>query len=175
MSRTHPIAASLVAAWCLLSGPAYAQETQDRPKLDVIYVPTPQEVVDRMLEMAQVKGTDFVIDLGCGDGRNVVTAAQKFGSRGFGVDIDPQRIKEANENAEKAGVKDKVEFRIANLLLIIRTLPGSAHAVAAALDRTRWPEVVGSIAGDDTVFVATADRPSLRRLRDRLLGLAGSH
>jgi precorrin-6B methylase 2 len=115
MSRTHPIAASLVAAWCLLSGPAYAQETQDRPKLDVIYVPTPQEVVDRMLEMAQVKGTDFVIDLGCGDGRNVVTAAQKFGSRGFGVDIDPQRIKEANENAEKAGVKDKVEFRIANL------------------------------------------------------------
>jgi precorrin-6B methylase 2 len=115
MSRPHPIAASLVAAWCLLSGPASAQDVQDRPKLDVIYVPTPQEVVDRMLEMAQVKGTDFVIDLGCGDGRNVVTAAQKFGSRGFGVDIDPQRIKEANENAEKAGVKDKVEFRIANL------------------------------------------------------------
>jgi len=51
---------------------------------------------------------------------------------------------------------------------------GSAHAVAAALDRTGWPEVVGSIAGDDTVFVATADRASLRRLRDRLAGLAGS-
>ncbi len=115
MSRSHPLAASLVAAWCLLSGPAYAQDVQDRPKLDVIYVPTPQEVVDRMLEMAQVKGTDFVIDLGCGDGRNVITAAQKFGARGFGVDIDPQRIKEANENAEKAGVKDKVEFRVANL------------------------------------------------------------
>lgn len=110
---SRPLAASLVAAWCLLSGPAYAQE--DKPKLDVIYVPTPQEVVDRMLEMAQVKGTDFVIDLGCGDGRNVVTAAQKFGARGFGVDIDPARIKEANENAEKAGVKDKVEFRVANL------------------------------------------------------------
>src|SRR5215213_6797449 len=67
------------------------------------------------------------------------------------------------------------EFRIADLMLVIKTLPGSAHAVAAALDRTRWPEIVGSIAGDDTVFVATADRPSLRRLRDRLLGLAGSH
>ena len=68
-----------------------------------------------------------------------------------------------------------VEFRIANLLLVIRTLPGSAHAVAAALDRTGWPEVVGSIAGDDTVFVATADRTSLRRLGDRLASLAGSH
>ena len=68
-----------------------------------------------------------------------------------------------------------VEFRIAKLLLIIKTLPGSAHAVAAALDRTRWPEIVGSIAGDDTVFVATADRTSLRRLRDRLVGLAGTH
>ena len=68
-----------------------------------------------------------------------------------------------------------VEFRIANLLLVVKTLPGSAHAVAAALDRTRWPEVVGSIAGDDTVFVATTDKSSLRRLRDRLIGLAGRH
>jgi transcriptional regulator of arginine metabolism len=66
-----------------------------------------------------------------------------------------------------------VEFRVADLLLIIRTLPGSAHAVAAALDRTGWPEVIGSIAGDDTVFVATGDRGALRRLRDRLVGLAG--
>ena len=113
--RSHPLAASLVVAWCALSGPVFAQDTQDKPKLDVIYVPTPQEVVDRMLEMAQVKSTDFVIDLGCGDGRNVVTAAQKFGARGFGVDIDPQRIKEAKENAEKAGVADKTDFRVANL------------------------------------------------------------
>ncbi len=115
--RSHSIAASVVAVMAVLSGPALAQaqDTQERPKLDVIYVPTPQEVVDRMLEMAQVKSTDFVIDLGCGDGRNVITAAQKFGARGFGVDIDPQRIKEAKENAEKAGVTDKVDFRVANL------------------------------------------------------------
>jgi len=65
------------------------------------------------------------------------------------------------------------EFRIADLMLVIKTLPGSAHAVAAALDRTRWPEIVGSIAGDDTVFVATGDRSSLRRLRERLIGLSG--
>ena len=113
--RSRPLAASLVAAWCVLSGPAYAQDGQDKPKLDVIYVPTPQEVVDRMLEMAQVKASDFVIDLGCGDGRNVITAAKVYGARGFGVDIDPERIKEANENAQKAGVTDKVEFRVANL------------------------------------------------------------
>jgi transcriptional regulator of arginine metabolism len=66
-----------------------------------------------------------------------------------------------------------VEFRVADLLLVIKTLPGSAHAVAAALDRTRWPEIVGSIAGDGTVFVATGDRSSVRRLRDRLIGLSG--
>ena len=64
------------------------------------------------------------------------------------------------------------ELRTAGLLLVIRTLPGSAHAIAAALDRTRWPEVVGSIAGDDTVFIATPDRRALLRLRDRLAALA---
>ena len=113
--RSRPLAASVMVAFSLLSGSAWAQDTQERPKLDVIYVPTPQEVVDRMLEMAQVKAGDFVIDLGCGDGRNVVTAAQKYGARGFGVDIDPERIKEAKENAQKAGVSDKVDFRVANL------------------------------------------------------------
>jgi transcriptional regulator of arginine metabolism len=93
--------------------------------------------------------------------------------------ILPPRLRDADTSGEErlrrllADVP--VEFRIANLLLVIKTLPGSAHAVAAALDRTRWPEVVGSIAGDDTVFVATSDTPSLRRLRDRLIGLAGTH
>lgn len=85
------------------------------PKLDVIYVPTPQAVVDRMLEMAEVKPTDFVIDLGCGDGRMVITAAKKYGARGYGVDIDPARIEEANANAQQAGVADKATFKIADL------------------------------------------------------------
>ena len=80
----------------------------------MIYVPTPQEVVDRMLQLAEGRPGDYMIDFGCGDGRMVVTAA-KLGARGFGVDINPQRIKEANENAAKAGVTDKVEFKIANL------------------------------------------------------------
>jgi transcriptional regulator of arginine metabolism len=64
-----------------------------------------------------------------------------------------------------------VEIRVAGLIVVIRTLPGSAHAIAAALDRARWPEVVGSIGGDDTVFVATADRAALTRVRDRLVAL----
>jgi 16S rRNA G966 N2-methylase RsmD len=76
----------------------------------VPYVPTPQDVVDRMLQMARVSGSDYLIDLGSGDGRIVVTAAAKHGARGFGVDINPTRIAEALENAKKAGVTDKVAF-----------------------------------------------------------------
>jgi ribosomal protein L11 methylase PrmA len=83
--------------------------------LDVPYVPTPQEVVEQMLKLADVKKTDFVIDLGCGDGRIVVTAAEKFGARGLGYDLDPERLKEANENAAKAGVRDRVRFVEKNL------------------------------------------------------------
>jgi len=66
-----------------------------------------------------------------------------------------------------------VEVREAGLLLVVKTLPGSAHAIAAALDRARWPEVAGSIAGDDTVFVACPDRPAVARLRQRFEELAG--
>jgi SAM-dependent methyltransferase len=76
----------------------------------VPYVPTPQVVVDRMLEIAKVGPQDYLIDLGSGDGRIVVTAAQKYGIRGQGVDLNPARIAEANVNARKAGVTDKVQF-----------------------------------------------------------------
>lgn len=75
------------------------------------FVPTPQEVVDRMLEMAQVKPGDVLFDLGSGDGRLVITAAKRFGVRGVGVDIDPDRIAESNANARKEGVEKLVEFR----------------------------------------------------------------
>src|SRR3712207_2204166 len=77
-----------------------------RDGLDVPYVPTPQVVVDKMLEMAAVTKDDVVYDLGCGDGRIVVTAAKQFGARGLGVDIDPDRIKDSNANARKARVTD---------------------------------------------------------------------
>ncbi len=85
-------------------------------KRDVPYVPTPQAVVDEMLRLANVTKNDVVYDLGCGDGRLVITAIQKFGAqRGVGVDIDPQRIKESNENAKNAGVTDRTTFVVQDL------------------------------------------------------------
>jgi len=79
--------------------------------LDVPYVPTPPEVVDAMLRVANVQKDDKLYDLGSGDGRIVVAAAKQFGTRGIGVDLDPNRVKEANDNARRAGVSDLVEFR----------------------------------------------------------------
>ncbi len=76
------------------------------------YVPTPQEVVDKMLELAQVTSKDVVYDLGCGDGRIVVTAAKKYGARAVGVDIEPERIKECQANAKLAGVENLVTCRL---------------------------------------------------------------
>lgn len=81
------------------------------PELDVPYVPTPNEVVAQMLQLANVKKSDVLYDLGSGDGRIVVTAAQKYGTRGVGIDINPERISEANANARAAKVTDRVQFR----------------------------------------------------------------
>ncbi len=80
------------------------------------YVPTPQEVVDRMLTLARVTKADVVIDLGCGDGRIPITAARVYGAHGIGVDIDPQRIAEANANAAREGVSHLVTFKLENAL-----------------------------------------------------------
>lgn len=82
---------------------------------DVIYVPTRDTVVNAMLQLAQVESDDVVYDLGSGDGRIVIAAAKDFGAHGVGIDIDPKRISEANLNARKAEVTDKVEFIEADL------------------------------------------------------------
>lgn len=84
-------------------------------KLDVWYVPTTAEVVERMLDMANVGPLDVVYDLGCGDGRIVIAAAKKYGARGVGVDLDPARIREARANAKRAGVERLVTFRVEDL------------------------------------------------------------
>ena len=104
----------MAAAALMLAGAVYAQTPQS-PKRDVVYVPTPIEVVERMLTMAEVKKGEFLIDLGSGDGRIPITAAKKYGARGFGVDIDPERVAESLENARREGVADRVEFRVQNL------------------------------------------------------------
>ena len=91
---------------------AYAQESQSLAP----YVPTPQEVVDRMLQLAEVTADDVVYDLGSGDGRIPISAARDYGARGVGVDIDPERIAEANANARREGVTDRVTFILGDAL-----------------------------------------------------------
>jgi len=95
----------------VLIAPAVAQEGRG----DVVYVPTPQIVVDEMLTLAKIGPKDFLIDLGSGDGRIVVTAAKKFGAQGFGVDLDSYLLKLANESAKKEGVTERARFVEENL------------------------------------------------------------
>jgi hypothetical protein len=98
-------------AAAVLAASAWAQEGRG----DVVYVPTPQVTVDEMLKIAKVGANDFVIDLGSGDGRIVITAAKKHGARGFGVDLDTYLLKIANATAQKEGVADRAQFFEQNL------------------------------------------------------------
>ncbi|MFA7429784.1 MAG: class I SAM-dependent methyltransferase [Rhodospirillaceae bacterium] len=104
--QTWVLAAALAMG---VAGTASAQS------LDVPFVPTPQEVVDRMLEMAEVGPDDYLIDLGSGDGRIPITAARLHKTRGMGVDLNPVRVAEAQAGAREAGVEDTVEFRVQDL------------------------------------------------------------
>ena len=104
----------------LLAAHQFAAASEPEPtklkrKLDVWYVATPQEVVDRMLYEAKIRATDVVYDLGCGDGRMVISAAKQFGTRGVGVDLDPARIREARANAKAQGVEQLVTFRVGDM------------------------------------------------------------
>jgi tRNA G37 N-methylase Trm5 len=109
MSRLLPLGLVTAAVLAAPALPVRGQEPAPRP--DVIYVPTPQEVVDRMLELADVTKDDVLYDLGCGDGRIVVTAAKRFGAKAVGIDIDPERVRESRENVRKNGVADRVTIR----------------------------------------------------------------
>jgi tRNA G37 N-methylase Trm5 len=114
----------LAAAICCLGvAVLFSQEKSESSKKadqakrspDVIFVPTPQDAVEKMLELAEVKKGDVVYDLGCGDGRIVVTAAKKHGARGIGIDIDPQRIAESKENVRTNGVEKLVTIKNADI------------------------------------------------------------
>jgi len=101
----------LVVALVSNSMPAIAQQTAaPRREPDVIFVPTPAEVVDAMLKLAKVSSSDVVYDLGSGDGRIPIAAAKTYGARAVGIDIDPERVREATQNAKSNGVSDKVTF-----------------------------------------------------------------
>ncbi len=107
--------AGVAALACVLTAGLAGAQPAVEPRLDVPYVPTPQPVVEKMLDLAKVGKSDVLFDLGCGDGRIVVTAAKDRGARGTGIDIDPVRIEEARKNARAAGVSRRVDFRVADL------------------------------------------------------------
>lgn len=124
IQRLLPILIFVIVAG--LSNTGYSQSRLP----DVHFEATPDDVVEAMLKIAELTREDVVYDLGCGDGRFVITAAKKFGARGVGVDIDPVRIKESNENAQKAGVTDRVKFFEGDLF---KTDIGEATVIALYL------------------------------------------
>ncbi len=114
MHRLIPRVPLRVVCWALVACVAFLRPAVlavEAVQLDVPYVPTPQAVVDRMLELAEIKPGDYLIDLGSGDGRIPITATQRHEIKALGVDLDPERIREANENARQAGVAGRIEFR----------------------------------------------------------------
>ena len=146
------------------------RQQQIRDLLDAHPVRTQHELAaalrDRGFRATQATISRDVAELG-------LVKAGRSGMQAYAI---PPRLREADTSGEdriRTLLRDMpVEIRDAGTMLVLRTLPGSAHPLAAALDRARWPEVVGSIAGDDTVFVAFADRGSMGRVRRRLQGLA---
>ena len=158
---------------------ASAQSTAE-VKLDVPYVPTRPEVVAAMLKLANVSSKDVVYDLGCGDGRIVITAAKQYGATGKGIDIDPERIAEAKANAQKAGVADKVRFAVGDLFKsdfspasvvtlyllpainlklrpqLLKQLKPGTRIVSHAFDMGDWkPEKTVQVDGGATIYLWT--------------------
>lgn len=132
--RRRRILALGIAGIAGLAGlPGIAQDVRPR-QLDVPYDPSPQHVVDKMLELAKVNKDDLLYDLGSGDGRIVITAAQKYGARGVGIDLDAQRIAEAWANAKRAGVEDRVNFLVGDLYT-------SNFSDATVVTLFLWPHV----------------------------------
>jgi SAM-dependent methyltransferase len=107
------LAATPLLAWAQSATPEGMMQPARKP--DVHYVPTPMAAVDKMLEMVKVQKSDRLYDLGSGDGRIVIRAAEKHGVRGTGIDIDPQRIAEANANAKKANVTQLANFKLGDV------------------------------------------------------------
>ena len=182
MQRRQFLAALGTLSGAGLSGTALELFAQRTP--DVIFVPTAFETVLQMLKLAEVTNKDIVYDLGCGDGRFVVTAAQQFGARGVGVDIDPERIKEARELAKRTGADDKVRFiegdlfetdiseaTVVTLYLLTRLnlklrpklmkeLKPGTRIVSHAFDMGDWkPEKMGQVSGSSIFLWRIPARP----------------
>lgn len=160
---------------------------------DVVYVPTPVPVVNEMLRLANVKSNDVVYDLGSGDGRIVITAAKERGASGVGIDINPDRIREANQNAQKAGVSDRVQFRqqdlfqtdfskatVVTLYLLpelnvklrpklLRELKPGTRIVSHAFDMGDWkPQQVVQVNGQTVYYWVVPENPPANLLSEKL-------
>jgi SAM-dependent methyltransferase len=186
MHRSKLVVSAVLTA-LVLAAPACHRSTTagERPSRepDVVYVPTPDEVVKEMMDLAKVKPGDVVYDLGCGDGRIVIAAAKRGAAKAVGVDIDPDRIREARSNAREAGVADKVTFIEGDLfqmdfsdadvvtlyllpdlnlklrpkLLALR--PGT-RIVSHAFDMGDWkPEITQVVDGRDVFAWTVPERP----------------
>lgn len=140
-----PLALVLVAGAALADLPSW-KIVEDGATLDVVYWPTPAPVVDAMLDLAQVKRSDLVYDLGCGDGRIVVTAAKRFGAHGIGIDLNPARVRESRQNVRKSHVEKLVDIRRADIFTVdferadvvfLYLLPGILTALKPQLAKLR--------------------------------------
>ena len=154
---------------------------------DVVFVPTPSDVVDAMLKLAKITSSDVVYDLGSGDGRIVITAAKAYGARGVGIDIDPERTREATANARAAGVSDKVMFVTQDALTadispatvvmlylspsfnsrlapkLMKELKPGTRVVSHAFDIPGWKPQQRIVVSDRPVFLWIVAPPSGRR------------
>jgi SAM-dependent methyltransferase len=114
-ARRSTLKLCALAIACGLTGLSAAAQDAPARQLDVPFEPTPHNVVVRMLDIANVNKDDLLYDLGSGDGRIVIAAAKKYGTRGIGIDLDPQRVAEARANAKEAGVEGRVRFMVGDL------------------------------------------------------------
>jgi SAM-dependent methyltransferase len=160
---------------------------------DVVYVPTPVPVVNEMLRLAKVNSNDIVYDLGSGDGRIVIAAAQQRGASGVGIDINPDRIREANRNAQQAGVTDRVQFRqqdlfqtdfskatVVTLYLLpelnvklrpklLRELKPGTRIVSHAFDMGDWkPQQVVEVNGQKVYYWVVPEKPPANLLSEKI-------
>jgi SAM-dependent methyltransferase len=118
MLRTRTLGLAGLLTCLALAGTTYGRGDGEKDGYNLIYVPTPQNAVEKMLDMAKVTEKDVVFDLGCGDGRIVATAAKKFKAKGVGIDLNPPRIKDSLATVKKFGVKDLVEIRQGDALKV---------------------------------------------------------
>lgn len=160
---------------------------------DVVYVPTPVPVVNEMLRLANVKSNDVVYDLGSGDGRIVIAAAQERGASGVGIDLSPDRIREANQNAQTAGVSNRVQFRQQDLFQtdfskatvvmlyllpelnvklrpkLLRELKPGTRIVSHAFDMGDWkPQQVVKVAGRTVYYWVVPENPPANLLSEKI-------